>query len=97
MKERKLDKEAVLASGQTEEDIKIDRQLAMSCHLLGLMTSFIGPLVFCLTKKEDAFFLQHHEKEAFNFQLTMFIIFGISLGTEAINNSNGPAYQREKY
>ena len=71
MKEKKLDKDAIIASGQTEKDIQIDRQLAKNCHLLGLVTGIVGPLIFCLTKKDDADFLQHHEREALNFQLTM--------------------------
>lgn len=79
MKEKKLDKETVLASGQTEKDIEIDRQLAMTCHILGLITGFIGPLVYCLTKREDAEFLQHHEKEAFNFQITIAIAMTVAV------------------
>ena len=73
MKEKKLDIEAVLALGQTEEDIKIDRQLAMTCHMLGFITGVFGPLIFFFTKKEDAEFLRHHEREALNFQITMFL------------------------
>lgn len=80
--EKKLDKEAVLSSDYTVDDIKIDRQLSITCHILGFITSILGPLVFVLTKGNDAEFLRHHEREAFNFQLTIIILFFIGLGLD---------------
>lgn len=47
-----------------------DRTMAMLCHLLGIFTGFVGPLILWLVKKDDSSYLDHHGKEALNFQLT---------------------------
>lgn len=45
----------------------------MICHLLAILTGFIGPLIIWLVKKETSPFLDHHGREALNFQITVFL------------------------
>ena len=45
--------------------------LAMLAHLLGIFSSFIGPLVLWLVKRDDASFLGEQANEALNFQITI--------------------------
>ena len=47
--------------------------LAMLCHLLGLFTCFIGPLIIWLIKKDEDPFIDNQGKEALNFQITVTI------------------------
>jgi uncharacterized Tic20 family protein len=47
--------------------------MAMLCHLLGIFTSFIGPLVIWLIKKDSSPFVDDQGKEALNFQIIMLI------------------------
>ncbi len=51
-----------------------DRTLAMLCHLLGLLTGFLGPLVLWLVKKDSSPFVDHHGRESLNFQLTLMLV-----------------------
>ncbi|MES2439717.1 MAG: DUF4870 domain-containing protein [Verrucomicrobiota bacterium] len=60
-----------------------DRTLGMLCHLLGIFTGFLGPLILWLVKKDRSAFVNHHGREALNFQLTILIIF-IALGSATI-------------
>ncbi|BCX49579.1 conserved hypothetical protein [Haloferula helveola] len=55
----------------TEEE----RTLGMLCHLLGLLTGFIGPLILWLVKKDESAYINHHGKEALNFQLSELLYF----------------------
>ena len=50
-----------------------DRTMAMFCHLGGIFGGFILPLIIWVTKKEESSFIDHHGKEALNFQITMMI------------------------
>ena len=56
-----------------------ERNLGMLCHLLGIITGytlglgFLGPLVLWLMKKDSSPFIDHHGKEALNFQLTVML------------------------
>ena len=52
---------------------KDDRTMAMLAHLLGIVTSIIGPLIIWLIKKDQSAFVDEHGKEALNFQITMLI------------------------
>jgi uncharacterized Tic20 family protein len=52
--------------------------MAMLCHLLAIFTGFLGPLIIWLIKKDDAPFVDHHGKEALNFQLTVLIAMLVS-------------------
>ncbi|MFC1737762.1 DUF4870 domain-containing protein [Planctomycetota bacterium] len=49
------------------------KNMAMLCHILGFLTSFIGPLVIWLIKKDEDSFVDRNGKEALNFQITVFI------------------------
>lgn len=57
-----------------------ERSLAMLCHLLGIFTGFVGPLILWLVKKDSSTFVGHHGREALNFQLTLMIVF-VALGS----------------
>ena len=50
-----------------------DRMLAMFCHLGGIIGGFLVPLIIWLIKKEESSYIDHHGKEALNFQITMMI------------------------
>jgi len=55
-----------------------DRTMGMLVHLLALLTGFLGTLILWLVKKDQSRFVDHHGKEAINFQLTALIyIFGL--------------------
>ena len=47
--------------------------MAMLCHLLAIFTSFIGPLIIWLVKKDDDPFIDDNGKEALNFQITVLL------------------------
>ncbi len=47
--------------------------MAMLCHLLGIFTSFVGPLIIWLIKKDSSPFVDDQGKEALNFQITALI------------------------
>jgi uncharacterized Tic20 family protein len=50
-----------------------DRNYAVIAHLLGILISFLGPLVIWLIKKDDSPFVDDQAREALNFQITIFI------------------------
>ena len=49
------------------------KTMAMLCHLLAIFTSFIGPLIIWLVKKDTSPFVDDQGKESLNFQLTMLL------------------------
>lgn len=57
-----------------------ERTMAMPCHLLAIIArstlglGFLGPLILRLIKKDPSRFIDHHGKEAFNFQLTAMLV-----------------------
>ncbi|NLE40131.1 MAG: DUF4870 domain-containing protein [Pirellulaceae bacterium] len=51
---------------------KDERNLAMICHLLGLV-GFIGPLVIWLIKKDESAVVDDQGKESLNFQITILL------------------------
>ena len=57
----------------SSEVSKDARMWAMLCHLLGLFTCFIGPLIIWLIKKDEDPFIDDQGKEALNFQITVAI------------------------
>lgn len=57
-----------------------DKTLAMLCHLLAIFTGFLGPLVLWLVKKDQSPFIDHHGREALNFQITLLFVM-IALGS----------------
>ena len=59
---------------QQQQEISQDsKNLAMLCHLLGLLTNFLGPLILWLIKKDDDAFVDEQGKEALNFQITLML------------------------
>ena len=56
---------------QPVETSKDARTMAMLCHLLAIFTSFLGPLIIWLIKKDDHPFVNEQGKEALNFQITV--------------------------
>lgn len=52
----------------------------MLCHILPIAVGFIAPLVIWLIKKDHSRFLDHHGREALNFQLNVAIAtFGLAI------------------
>jgi hypothetical protein len=74
------------AQGQVQNvEVSNDaKNMGVLCHLLGFFTSFIGPLVIWLLKKDTMPFVDHHGKEALNFQITMAIAFAVGGVTSII-------------
>ena len=50
-----------------------DRTMAILAHVLGIMTSFVGPLIIWLVKKDTMPFVADQAKEALNFNITVAI------------------------
>ncbi|NNJ86297.1 MAG: DUF4870 domain-containing protein [Akkermansiaceae bacterium] len=50
-----------------------DRTMGMLVHLLAILTGILGSLILWLVKKDQSRFVDHHGKEAVNFQLTMLL------------------------
>jgi len=75
----KAEQPADVQPEQKFEDVSSDsRMMGMLCHLLGLFTCFIGPLIIWLIKKDEDPFVDNQGKEALNFQITVAIAFIIS-------------------
>ena len=55
-----------------------DRNLATVAHVLGIFTSFVGPLIIWMIRKDQSPFVDDQGKEALNFQLTLLIGYMIS-------------------
>ncbi|KRG69053.1 DUF4870 domain-containing protein [Pseudoxanthomonas dokdonensis] len=66
------------ASGNPPQE---DRTLALVAHLLGIATSFLGPLIIWLISKDkpNSSFATDQAKEALNFQITLLIIYVIGI------------------
>jgi len=63
---------------EIEPDVEItsdEKNMALLAHILGIVLSFLGPLIIWLIKKDESKFIDHHGKEALNFQLTMLIAY----------------------
>ncbi|MHC4082924.1 MAG: DUF4870 domain-containing protein [Planctomycetota bacterium] len=50
-----------------------ERNFAVIAHLLGIIISFLGPLIIWLIKKDDSTYVDDQAREALNFQITVFI------------------------
>lgn len=50
-----------------------ERVVAMLAHLITFMSSFIGPLVIYLVKKDESKFVADQAKEVLNFQISVLI------------------------
>jgi hypothetical protein len=78
-KSAKAEQPADVQPEQKFEDVSSDsRMMGMLCHLLGLFTCFIGPLIIWLIKKDEDPFVDNQGKEALNFQITVGIAFIVS-------------------
>jgi hypothetical protein len=71
------------AGAQNVETSNDAKNMGVLCHLLGFFTSFVGPLVIWLIKKDQLPFVDHHGKEALNFQITLAIAFVVGGVTTA--------------
>jgi uncharacterized Tic20 family protein len=52
---------------------KDERNAAMLIYLLSIFTSFIGPLVLWMMKRDESRFVDHHGKQIMNFLFTLLI------------------------
>lgn len=68
-----LPPEATPAAPPTIESTQDDRTMALLCHLGGIITGFIVPLIIWLIKKDQSKYVDDQGKEALNFQLTLLI------------------------
>ena len=50
-----------------------DRMMAMLIHLLGILTTFLGPLIIWLIKRDTSRFVDYHGKEYLNFAISILI------------------------
>ena len=57
---------------------KDEMNMAMLCHLLGLFTWVLGPLIIWLLKRDTSPFVDDHGKEALNFQITLTIAYFVA-------------------
>jgi len=74
--------ELIIKDVLTDDPITQDeRNIAMLSHVLAFFTSFIGPLVIYLVKKDESKFISDHAKESLNFQITLILgyIIGVIL------------------
>jgi uncharacterized Tic20 family protein len=58
-----------------------DCNMAMLCHLLGIFSGFLGPLIIWLIKKDQSPFVDDQGKEVLNFHITLVIGFIIGAVT----------------
>jgi uncharacterized Tic20 family protein len=66
--------ELIVRDVLTEDPVTQDeRNIALLSHVLAFFTSFIGPLVIYLVKKDESKFITDHAKESLNFQITLII------------------------
>lgn len=52
-----------------------EKTLGLLAHLITLVSSFIGPIIIYLVKKDDSEFVANHAKESLNFQITMLLAY----------------------
>ena len=51
-----------------------ERTLGLLAHVITFVSTFIGPLIIYLLKKDDSQFVAWHAKESLNFQITMALV-----------------------
>src|SRR5438094_10519731 len=69
---------APMEAGLPAEIKQEDKTMAMLCHLLGILTAFLGPLIIWLIKKDQSAFVDDQGKEALNFQITLVIAHAVA-------------------
>jgi len=52
-----------------------DKNMALVCHLLGILTNVLGPLIFWVLMKEKSPYVDFHGKQAVNFNITILIAY----------------------
>ncbi|HET8573438.1 MAG TPA: DUF4870 domain-containing protein [Edaphocola sp.] len=52
-----------------------EKTLGLLAHIITIVSSFIGPIIIYLIKKDDSEFVANHAKESLNFQITMLIAY----------------------
>lgn len=62
-----------VALGQGKLQEADEKVMGMLSHILGAVTSFLGPLIIWLIKKDESPFVNDQGKEALNFQITIII------------------------
>ncbi|MDF1853070.1 MAG: DUF4870 domain-containing protein [Verrucomicrobiales bacterium] len=62
-----------VALGQGDLAETDERTMALLAHILGAVTSIVGPLIIWLIKKDESPFVNDQGKEALNFQITVLI------------------------
>ena len=51
-----------------------EKTLGLLAHIITCISTFLGPLIIYLVKKDESSFVAHHAKESLNFQITVAII-----------------------
>lgn len=62
-------------SGSHQEVTQDDRNMALLCHILGLLTNVFGPLILWVLMKDKSEFVDFHGKQAINFQITLILAY----------------------
>jgi uncharacterized Tic20 family protein len=71
-------------TGMPAEIKQEDKTMAMLCHLLAIVSWFLGPLIVWLIKKDQSKFVDEQGKEALNFQITLLIGDVIGIATSCL-------------
>src|SRR3954451_10449592 len=66
--------EAPAGAEMAQPQSKDEQNMGLLMFILGIFTSFIGPLILWLMKKEQSRYLEAQGKEILNFQITTFIV-----------------------
>ncbi len=72
------------AEAEQTQVSKDARNMAVLCHLLAIFTTFIGPLIIWLLKKDEEPFVDNQGKEALNFQITVVLAMLVSTLLSAV-------------
>jgi len=70
---------AGVALGQGKLGESDEKTMGMLSHILGAVTSFVGPLIIWMIKKDESPFVNDQGKEALNFQITVVIAYVVSI------------------
>lgn len=62
-------------SGGMQGVTQDDRNMALLCHILGLLTNVFGPLILWVLMKDKSEFVDFHGKQAINFQITLILAY----------------------
>lgn len=50
-----------------------DRTMGLLVHILGVLTSVVGPAILYVIKKDESPFVRHHAAQSLNFQITVLL------------------------